>query len=260
MEYRYVRFRQGAGVGRITIDRPESLNSLTIDVMRELDHALRAGEADEAIRVIVLTGTGDKAFIAGGDIKYMSKANAADLLNEQTEGQEIIRHMEELRKPIIARINGVALGGGTELALACDMRIASEKARFGLPEITLGIIPGYGGTQRLARLVGAGKAKELMMTGDIISAQEALSIGLVNRVVAHAELDEEVDKLAKKLCERPPLGLQMVKETVNYGLQMDLSSGIRFEARIFNILFNSEDRKEGMAAFLEKRKPTFSGK
>jgi len=122
------------------------------------------------------------------------------------------------------------------------------------------IIPGYGGTQRLARLVGAGKAKELMMTGDIISAQEALSIGLVNRVVPHSELDEEVDSLAKKLCECPPLGLQMVKETVNYGLQMDLSSGIRFESRVFNILFNSKDREEGMAAFLEKRKPTFSGK
>ncbi|MBW2097115.1 MAG: enoyl-CoA hydratase/isomerase family protein, partial [Deltaproteobacteria bacterium] len=227
---------------------------------RELDHALKGIEADESLKVAVLTGAGDKAFIVGGDIKYMEKVSASTLLNEQTEGQNIIRGMEELRKPLIARINGVALGGGTEVALACDIRIASEKARFGLPEITLGIIPGYGGTQRLARLVGAGKAKELMMTGDIISAEEALRIGLVNRVVPHEQLDEEVDKLAKKLCERPPLGLQMVKETVNYGLQMDLNSAIRMEARVFNILLNSEDRKEGMSAFLEKRKPVFSGK
>ena len=260
MSYRYIIFSKNNGVGKVEINRPDSLNSLTIDVMRELDHALKGIEADESLKVAVLTGAGDKAFIAGGDIKYMEKVSASILLNEQTEGQNIIRGMEELRKPLIARINGVALGGGTEVALACDIRIASEKARFGLPEITLGIIPGYGGTQRLARLVGAGKAKELMMTGDIISAEEALRIGLVNRVVPHEQLDEEVDKLAKKLCERPPLGLQMVKETVNYGLQMDLNSAIRMEARVFNILFNSEDRKEGMSAFLEKRKPVFSGR
>jgi enoyl-CoA hydratase len=260
MNYKYIRSSKDARVGRITIDRPDTLNSLMIHVMRELDHALKTMEKDETIRVVVLTGAGDKAFVAGGDIKYMNDATASSLLNEQTEGQEIIRGMEEQRKPIIARINGVALGGGTELALACDMRIASERARFGLPEITLGIIPGYGGTQRLARLVGPGKAKELLMTGDIISAQEALQIGLVNQVVPHDQLDEAVEKLARKLCERPPLGLQMVKETVNYGLQMDLNSGIRLEARVFNILFNSEDRKEGLSAFLEKRKPVFSGK
>jgi enoyl-CoA hydratase len=260
MSYRYIMFSKKNCVGKIEINRPDSLNSLTIDVMRELDHALKGIEADESLKVCVLTGAGDKAFIAGGDIKYMEKVNASILLNEQTEGQNIIRNMEELRKPLIARINGVALGGGTEMALACDIRVASKRAKFGLPEIILGIIPGYGGTQRLARLVGAGKAKELMMTGDIISAEEALKIGLVNRVVPHEKLDEEVDKLARKLCERPPLGLQMVKETVNYGLQMDLNSAIRMEARVFNILFNSQDRKEGISAFLEKRKPVFLGK
>lgn len=260
MNYKYILFSRMDRVGRIEVNRPETLNSLTIDVMRELDHALKKIENDEHLRVLIITGAGDKAFISGGDIKYMEKITARELLNEQTEGQEIIRRMEELRKPIIARINGLALGGGTEIALACDIRIASEKARFGCPEITLGIIPGYGGTQRLPRLVGSGKAKELMMTGDIISAEEAYRIGLVNRVVPHHQLDAEVDGLAKKLCERPPLGLQMVKEAIDYGVQMDLYSAIRMEARLFNILFNSEDKREGMAAFLEKRKPIFTGR
>jgi len=259
MDYKYLIFSKADGVGRISFNRPESLNSITIDVMRELDHALQDIESDESLRVAVLTGTG-KAFISGGDIKYMEKATASTLLNEETEGQEIIRRMEELRKPVIARINGIALGAGTEIVLACDIRIASEKARFGLPEITLGIIPGYGGTQRLARLVGSGKAKELMMTGDIFSAGEALRIGLVNRVVPHEQLDEEVEKLSKKLCERPPIGLQMVKEAVNYGLQMDLNSAVRLESRLFNVLFNTEDKQEGMQAFIEKRKAVFKGR
>lgn len=260
MNYKYILFSKMERVARIEVNRPESLNSVTIDVMREIDFALREAENDDDIRVVVITGSGDKAFISGGDIKYMEKMTARDLLNEQTEGQEIIRKMEELRKPIIARINGFALGAGTEIALACDFRIASEKARFGLPEITLGIMPGYGGTQRLPRLIGKDKAKELVMTGDIISAEEAYKIGLVNKVVPHNQLDIEVNSLAKKLCERPPLGLQMIKEAINYGMQMDLYSAIRMEARLFNILFNSEDKKEGMRAFLEKRKPVFKGR
>jgi enoyl-CoA hydratase len=260
MNYKYILFSRKDHVARIEVNRPESLNSLTIDVMRELGYAINEIENDEHLRVVIITGTGDKAFISGGDIKYMEKITGRELLNEQTEGQEIIRRMEELRKPIIARINGIALGAGTEIALACDIRIASETARFGLPEITLGIIPGYGGTQRLPRLIGIGKAKELMMTGDIISAEEAYRLGLVNKVVPHNQLDAEVDSVAKKLCERPPLALQMIKEAINYGMQIDLHSAIRMEARLFNILFNSEDKKEGMAAFLEKRKPTFKGR
>lgn len=260
MEYRFIHFDESEGVAWIRINRPETMNSINIEVMRELDHAFRHVEKSGHLKVAVLTGEGDKAFVSGGDIKYMDGISASQLLNEQVEGQEIIRCIAELPKPVIAGINGFALGGGTELALACDLLIASDRAKFGLPEITLGIMPGYGGTQRLPRLVGSAKAKELMMTGDIISAADALAIGLVNRVVPHAQLSSEIMKLARKLCERPPLALQMIKEAVNYGLQMDLASAIRLEARIFNILFNSEDKSEGMKAFLEKRKPVFTGK
>jgi enoyl-CoA hydratase len=260
MEYSFIKYDENEGVAWIRIDRPESLNSLNIDVMRELDQAFRHAEKDPNIKVTVLTGEGDKAFVSGGDIKNMDAQTAVQLLNEQVEGQEIIRHIEESTKPVIAAINGYAFGGGTELALACDIRIASQKAKFGLPEITLGIMPGYGGTQRLPRLVGPSKAKELMMTGDFISAEEALAVGMVNKVVPHEQLQSEVMKFAKKLCERPPIALQMIKEAVNYGMQMDLTSAIRMEARIFNILFNTEDKAEGLRAFIEKRKPTFSGK
>jgi len=260
MNYRFIKVDESDGVGWVRINRPESLNSITIEVMRELNQAFQRIEEDENVRVAVLTGEGGKSFIAGGDIKYMDGISASQLLNEQVEGQEIIRHIEELRKPVIAGINGYAFGAGTEIALACDLRIASERARFGLPEITLGIMPGYGGTQRLPRLIGSARAKELMMTGDIISAEEALRIGLVNRVVPHEELNNEIIKFAGKLRESAPLALQMIKEAVGYGLQMDVARAIRLEARIFNILFNSEDKVEGMKAFLEKRRPVFTGR
>lgn len=260
MEYRYLKIDKTENVGWIIINRPESLNSVNMDVMRELSQAFQNIEKDENIKVVVLTGAGDKSFIAGADIKHMDEISAQQLRDEQLEGQAVFRHIEDLRKPVIAGINGYAFGTGTEIALACDLRIASEHAKFGLPEINLGIMPGYGGTQRLPRLIGVAKAKELMMTGEFISSEEALRIGLVNYVVPHKDLNDEIMKLAKRICEKAPIALQMIKETVNFGVQMELTSAIRFEARLSNILFNTEDKVEGMRAFVEKRKPNFKGR
>lgn len=260
MQYAFLKVSESEGIAWVRINRPESLNSVNIETMKEMDHAFQSIDKNDDVKVAILTGEGDKAFISGGDIKYMDQVTASQLLNEQVDGQEIIRRIEELRKPVIAGINGFAFGGGIEIALACDLRIASDRAKFGCPEITLGIMPGYGGTQRLPRQIGSAKAKELMMTGDIISADEALRIGLINKVVPHEQLLDELTKFAKRLSVKAPLALQMIKEAVNYGLQMDQTSAIRLEARIFNILFNSEDKKEGMRAFIEKRKPQFQGK
>lgn len=260
MEYGYLKIDRIENVGWIIVNRPESMNAVNMDVMRELGLAFQNMERDENIKSVVLTGAGDKAFIAGADIKHMDGISARQLQIEQIEGQAIIRHIEDLRKPVIAGVNGFAFGAGTEIALACDLRIASDRAKFGLPEIKLGIMPGYGGTQRLPRLIGVAKAKELMMTGDFISAEEALKIGLVNSVAPHQDLNDEIMKLAKRISEKAPIALHMIKEAVNYGIQMELNSAIRLEARLCNILFNTEDKVEGMRAFVEKRKPSFTGR
>jgi enoyl-CoA hydratase len=243
----------------ITISNPGKLNALTHDIMRDLSRVLKEISEDSRIRVTILTGEGDRAFVAGADIGKMEEMTTAQILNELPEMQNIVWQLECLPQPTIARVNGIALGGGTELALACDIRIASENAVFGLPEVKLGIIPGYGGTQRLPRLIGIAKAKELLFTGDQVKADEALRLGLVNQTVPYRQLDEAVDRYSDKLLGLPPLSLRFLKEAVNFGMQMDLSSAIRMESRLFANCFGSEDKAEGIRAFLEKRKAQFKG-
>ena len=261
MNHEDIRLDKSGSVATITIDRPKVLNAIRFQTMLEIQSSLKDIEADNNIRVVVLTGAGEKAFISGGDISVMARGDGyIETLTEVPKGQAICSEVENFPKPVIARINGIALGGGTEVALSCDIRIAAETVIMGLPEIKLGIIPGYGGTQRLQRLVGMGKAKELIFTGDHISAQEALNIGLVNQVVPLAQLDEVVSRLASRLAVRAPVALHMAKVAINNGAQADLRTGLDIEARCFSLCFGTQDRVEGMHAFLEKRKPEFQGK
>jgi len=261
MNFEDIQLTKEPPVATITIDRPKVLNAVRFQTMLEIEEALKDIEADDEIRVVVLTGAGEKAFISGGDISIMARDQGyIETLSEVPKGQAVCSEIENFRKPVIARINGIALGGGSEVALSCDIRIAADTAIMGLPEIRLGIIPGYGGTQRLPRLVGMGKAKELILTGDHISAQEALNIGLVNQVVPADQLDEAVDKICKKIASKGPVALHMAKTAINNGAQADLRTALDIEARCFSLCFGTEDRIEGMNAFLEKRKPEFKGK
>lgn len=261
MNYEDIKVMKEGKVATITIDRPKVLNAIRYHTMLEIDDALNEIEADDNIRVVVFTGAGDKCFISGGDISIMARGSGyIETLSEVPKGQAICTRIEDFPKPVIARINGIALGGGTEIALCCDIRIAADTAVMGVPEITLGIIPGYGGTQRLPRLIGMGKAKELVLTGDRISAEEAYLWGLVNQVVPLAELDKAVGKLCEKLSARGPIALHMAKVAMNNGFQADLRTGLDIESRCFSLCFGTEDRIEGMKAFLEKRKPEFKGR
>jgi enoyl-CoA hydratase len=261
MEYKDIKLKKDGAVATITIDRPEVLNAIRYETMLEIQDALEDISADDNIRVVVLTGGGDKAFVAGGDISIMAKGSGfIDVMHTLPAGQQITWNIEHFRKPVIARINGIALGGGTELALCCDIRIAADTAIMGVPEINLGIIPGYGGTQRLPRIVGAGMAKKMILTGEHINAQEAYRIGLVDILVPKAELDDATAKLCKKIATKSPVALAMGKEAVNMGLQADLRTGLSIEARCFCMCFGSEDRVEGMNAFMQKRKPEFKGR
>ncbi len=262
MNYEDIIVTKKEGVATITIDRPKVMNAIRHQTMLEIRDALEVDLArDEEVKVVVLTGSGDKAFISGGDISIMQKSSGyVETVYEVPTGQAICGEIENFRKPVIARINGLALGGGTEVALSCDIRVASSNAKFGLPEIKLGIIPGYGGTQRLTRLVGMGKAKELIFTGDHISAQEAYDIGMLNHVVEPGELDVKVDEISRKIAERGSFALYMAKTAINNGAQADLKTGIAMEAMCFGLVMGSEDKQEGMTAFLEKRKPSFKGK
>lgn len=261
MEFEDIKLNKQEKVATITVDRPKVYNAIRYETMLEINQALDDIEADDSIHVVVITGAGEKAFVSGGDISVMAKGlSYVDTLGTVTKGQDVITRLEYFPKPVIARINGYALGGGSEIALGCDVRIASDNAVLGLPEITLGIIPGYGGTQRLPRLVGLGKAKELILTGDHISANEALEIGLVNKVVAKAELDAAVEKIAQKLAKRAPVAMHMAKVALNNGVQADLRTGLDIEARCYSLCFGTDDRVEGMNAFLEKREAVFTGK
>jgi enoyl-CoA hydratase len=261
MAYEDIKIQKEEKVATITIDRPDTLNAIRYHTMVEIGDALNNIEIDESIRVVVITGAGNKAFISGGDISVMAKDEGyIKTLSEVPKGQQITTQIENFPKPVIARINGIALGGGTEIALCCDIRIAAETAIMGVPEIKLGIIPGYGGTQRLPRVIGMAKAKELVLTGSHITAQEAYRIGLVNEVVPLAQLDNAVMKYAKKLSSKAPIALRMAKESLNIGTQADLKTGLDIEARCFTICYATEDRVEGMKAFMEKREPNFKGK
>lgn len=247
------------GIGIITLNRPEVLNALNSQVFKELGEAVATLNENPEVRVLIITG-GEKIFAAGADIKQMANSTAVDIATRGRPSMKTFNTIENLPKPVIAAIGGYALGGGCELALTADVRIAAENAQIGLPEIKLGILPGGGGTQRLPRLVGAGKAKELIFSGDFISAQEALEIGLVNKVVPTEELMNEAKKMAKKFASKGAVALALAKSCINEGLKMDLESGLQYEHKCFSILFATEDQKEGMQAFIEKRKPNFQGK
>lgn len=246
-------------IATITFNRPKALNALSSQLLTEFSQALDEVEADENIRVLVLTGAGDKAFVAGADISELATFNALQAKKFSLAGHQTVDKLQSLSIPVIAAVNGFALGGGSEIALACDFIYASENAKFGLPEINLGIIPGFGGTQRLPRLVGTNRAKELIFTGNIVSAREADAMGLVNRVVPAESLLEEVLKTAKLIASKGKVSLRAAKQSINNGMNMDLASGCRFEMDAFALCMASDDAKEGTTAFLEKRKAVFTG-
>ena len=245
----------------VTVNRPDKLNALNMKVMQELGAAFDELGADEKVRVIVVTGAGEKAFVAGADISELNAhSDPAHAAAHAKSGHALAFKIERVAKPVIMAINGFALGGGLELAMAGDIRIAAESARLGQPEINLGIIPGFGGTQRLPRLVGRGMAKLMIYGGDHITAQEAYRIGLVDKVVPLSLLHEEARLLARHLASKPPLALAMAKAAINDGIEVDLERGCAIEAANFGLLFSTEDRIEGTSAFLQKRKPEFKGK
>jgi enoyl-CoA hydratase len=260
MAYETLRTETRDGIGYVTIHRPEKLNALNRQVMRELDECFRALQTDETVRVVILTGAGEKAFVAGADINELAVLSAIDGREFARSGQRVLERIENLGKPVIAAVNGFALGGGCELALACTLRIASENARFGQPEVKLGIIPGYAGTQRLARVVGKGTALGLILTGEAITAQEAYRLGLVNQVVPQAELMKAAQALAQKMLANAPLAIKFALEAVHHGLEMSQEEGQFLEATLFGLCCTTEDMKEGTKAFLEKRPAKFVGK
>ena len=245
-------------VAIITINRPAKLNALNIQMRAEGAAALEELREDDSVRVVVITGAGDKAFVAGADIAEFEGRTAVSQRDVMT-GRSLFTAVDTFPKPVIAMINGFCLGGGCELALSCDIRVASETARFGQPEINLGIIPGGGGTQRLTRLVGEGKAMELILTGDMIDAQHAYNLGLVNLVVPAADLETKTLELANRIAEKSPVALRMAKEAVKTAARANLDEGLRREIDLFALTFSSQDKDEGVRAFLEKRKPDFKG-
>jgi enoyl-CoA hydratase len=247
------------GIALVTVDRPEAMNALDVEHAEKLRETLAELAADNSVRVVVLTGAGEKAFIAGADIKYMQSLGVLEARRWGELGHACGNLLETMPKPTVAAINGYALGGGCELALACDLRLASSNARIGQPEIDLGILPGWGGSVRLARTTTLGFAKALIFTGRPVDAQEALQHGLVNAVYEPAELREKTLELCRGLAAKSPLALAYAKEAVNLSLQGPHRSNLEIEARLFALLFSSEDQKEGMAAFVEKREPRFRG-
>ena len=260
MEFETIIYEKDGSTGIITLKRPKSMNAISERLVKELNMVIDEIERDEEVMSVIFSG-GKKIFAAGADIKEISGIGTSIEAHRFVSSvQSLFNRIESLEKPVIAAVSGLALGGGCELALTCDLRIATENASFGLPEIKIGVIPGGGGTQRLPRLIGAGRAKELLYTGDPVGADEAFRIGLVNKVVPLDSLMDEAKKMATKLAKQPSIALKMIKASVNKGLSMDLQSGLAYEACCFEILFSTEDQKEGMKAFVEKRLPLFKGK
>jgi len=259
MGYENIIFEKEGDVAVIKFNRPKALNAINPAVLAEMSDAMDKIDGDPSVRVLVLTGEGEKAFVAGADIAHMVNLTPLEGRKFSRDGQELLFRLENLPIPVIACVNGFALGGGTEIAMACDFIYASENAKFGQPEINLGIIPGFGGTQRLARLVGKAMAKELCMTGGMISAQEAKGIGLVNKVVPPEKLWEETMKTAAVLASKGKVSIRAAKECIDRGCDVDVRSGCYMESDAFAVCMTSPDRKEGMSAFLEKRKPQFKG-
>ncbi len=260
MEYTNIIVQVEEGVATITFNRPKAMNALNTDLITEFSDALDTIAENEDIRVLVLTGAGEKSFVAGGDISELATFNAFEAKIFSEKGHAVINKIQVLPIPVIAAVNGFALGGGNEIALACDFIYASEKAKFGLPEINLGLIPGFGGTQRLPRLIGSNMAKEMIFTGKLISADEAKEIGLVNMTCAPAALMAEAYKTARAIVSKGKVSLRAAKQAINSGLDVDLQSGCNIEINAFALCMVSEDAKEGTTAFLEKRKTNFKGK
>ncbi len=260
MKYETLLFEITNGVALITINRPDKLNALNDQVVDELGHATGRIATEDPIKGAILTGAGPKAFVAGADIADLAKQGPFDGKARALRGQAVLRRLETCGKPVIAAINGFALGGGCELAMACHLRIAADTAKFGQPEVKLGIAPGYGGTQRLPRLVGKGVAVQLILTGEMIDAQEAYRIGLVNKVVPAAQLLAESEKMLRGILAMGPLAVRLALEAVDQGLEMTLDEGLLLEANHFGLLAATKDMKEGLTAFLEKRQAKFEGR
>ena len=260
MSYQTLLFEIKDGIAFVTINRPDKLNALNDQVMKELADAAERIATEGDIKGAILTGSGPKSFVAGADIGDLSRQGPFDGKARAQRGQAVLRRLETCGKPIIAAVNGFALGGGCELAMACHIRIASENAKFGQPEVKLGIAPGYGGTQRLPRLVGKGVALQLILTGEMIDAQEAYRIGLVNKVVPAADLQAESEKMMRGILAMGPLAVRLAMEAVDQGLEMSLDEGLLLEANHFGLLAATQDTKEGLTAFLEKRSAKFQGR
>lgn len=256
---RFVNYSLKENVAWVTIDNPP-LNTLNQALMDELRTVFRELEEKEDVLIVILRGGGEKAFVAGADIKQFPSMDQATAERFSSQGQDVFNQIENFKGPVIAAIRGFALGGGCELAMACDIRVASEDAKFGQPETGLAIIPGYGGTQRMPRLIPAGKARELIYTGEMIDAMEAMRIGMVDRVVKGEDVLDAAERMAAKILAKGPLAIKAAKKAINEGLALPLREGLALESRIFGTLFTTEDKNEGTLAFLEKRKPLFKGK
>jgi enoyl-CoA hydratase len=259
MDYNNILFSKEGNIAVLKFNRPKALNAINPDVIHEMNDALDNVASDKTIKVLILTGEGEKAFVAGADISHMVNLSPLQLKEFSRNGQEVLFKLEKLSMPVIACVNGFALGGGCEIAMACDFIYASENAKFGQPEISLGVIPGFGGTQRLSRIIGKAMAKELCMTGAMINAEEAKNIGLVNKVFPKDKLWEETMKTAGIIAGYGKVALRAIKECIGRGLDVDLQDGCYMEREAFGLVATSPDQKEGMSAFLEKRKPDFKG-
>jgi len=260
MEFKFIIYEKSEGIATITLNRPEALNAFSKEVAEEVLQALEDIRNDENVRVVVLTGAGEKAFSTGADIKAMKGMNALKARELSVMGGKLCSAFENLEKPVIAAINGYALGGGLEVAMACDLRIASENARVGQTEINMGLIPGWGGTQRLTRLVGITKAKELVLTGKMIDAKTAEQLGIVNMVVPADKFKETVRQFAAELASKAPVALKVAKALINKGSEISLDAALALEREGFGVVGSTEDLQEGVSAFMEKRKPVFKGK
>jgi len=260
MGYENVILQKEERIAILTVNRPKALNALNAATLNDIKNAVLEIAEDPQVDVLIITGAGDKAFVAGADIAYMQNLPAMEARAFAVLGQQVFRFIETMDKPVIAAVNGFALGGGCELAMACDIRLAADKALFGQPEVGLGITPGYGGTQRLPRLIGEGRAKELIYSANNIKAEEAYRVGLVNHVYPAEALIDEAKKLARKICSQAPLAVRLSKNQVTRGMQADIDTAMAIESDLFALCFATEDQKEGMAAFLDKRKPEFKSK
>ncbi len=257
--FQTVMLARDEAIATLSLNRPDKLNALNAQMIEELTKIMDALDSDPTVRVVILTGTGDKAFAAGADIPAMSEMSTAQANAFSGAGHALAARIEAAHFPVIGAINGFALGGGCEVALACDFLYASDKAKFGQPEVNLGVIPGFGGTQRLARRVGIARARELCLTGDVIDAETALRLGIVNAVVPHAELMSKVREVASKIASKGPLAIAQCKRVLLRGADVTLTTACELEAQAFASLFGTHDQREGMHAFLEKRKPAFTG-